>query len=87
MVLSGIRRTFSLFIIIPVKAYQYLISPLLGKNCRFEPSCSNYMLEAVSIWGPLKGLWLGLRRISRCHPWGGSGVDPVPHKQTKKNPR
>ncbi|MBP8726674.1 MAG: membrane protein insertion efficiency factor YidD [Saprospiraceae bacterium] len=87
MVLSGISRAFSLFIIIPVKTYQYLISPLLGKNCRFEPSCSNYMLEAVSIWGPVKGLWLGLRRISRCHPWGGSGVDPVPQKQTKKNPR
>ncbi|MEI2694594.1 MAG: membrane protein insertion efficiency factor YidD [Saprospiraceae bacterium] len=70
-------------IIIPVKAYQYLLSPLLGKNCRFEPSCSTYMIQAVEEWGIFKGFWLGLRRISRCHPWGKSGADPVPKKKAR----
>ncbi len=69
-------------IILPVKAYQYLISPLLGKNCRFQPSCSNYMIQAVEEWGIIKGFLLGLRRIFKCHPWGGSGSDPVPKKET-----
>jgi putative membrane protein insertion efficiency factor len=64
-----------------VRLYQWGISPYLGSNCRYAPSCSAYMVEAVAEWGPWKGLRLGLRRISSCHPWGGSGFDPVP-----KNP-
>ncbi|HEX5625528.1 MAG TPA: membrane protein insertion efficiency factor YidD [Saprospiraceae bacterium] len=80
-------KIFRYLVIVPVKAYQYLLSPLLGKNCRFEPSCSNYMIQAVEEWGVLKGLWLGLRRISRCHPWGSSGPDPVPENPDKKKPR
>ncbi|MBK6860194.1 MAG: membrane protein insertion efficiency factor YidD [Saprospiraceae bacterium] len=76
-------KVLKYLIIIPVKAYQYLLSPLLGKNCRFEPSCSTYMIQAVEEWGIFKGFWLGLRRISRCHPWGKSGADPVPKKKAR----
>jgi len=69
---------FSLIFIIPIKLYQILISPLLGPNCRFTPTCSQYTIEAIQKYGPLKGGWLGFRRILRCHPWGGCGHDPVP---------
>ena len=65
-------------IIIPIRFYQKLISPLLGPNCRFTPTCSTYMLQAVEEWGAIRGLWLGIKRIGRCHPWGGMGDDPVP---------
>jgi len=61
-----------------VKIYQYLISPMLPKSCRFEPTCSNYALEALRVHGPWKGLGLAIYRILRCNPWGGSGYDPVP---------
>lgn len=58
--------------------YQRLISPLLGRQCRFSPTCSQYSLEAFKKYGLFKGFWLSVRRISRCHPFGGSGYDPVP---------
>ena len=61
-----------------IKLYQWIISPILGPKCRFTPSCSQYTMEALKKYGLLKGLWLGLKRISRCHPWGGHGYDPVP---------
>jgi len=61
-----------------IRAYQYLIRPMLGSNCRFAPSCSDYALEAVQKHGALKGGWLALRRISRCHPYHPGGYDPVP---------
>lgn len=67
--------------ILPIRLYQWLISPLLGSVCRFTPSCSHYMVEAIEEWGILKGTWLGLKRISRCHPWGGHGYDPIPKKK------
>ena len=66
--------------ILPIRAYQIAISPLFGPSCRFEPSCSNYMIEAINEWGILKGVSLGLLRIGRCHPWGAHGPDPVPKK-------
>lgn len=61
-----------------VLAYRYGLSPVLGVNCRYEPSCSAYALEAIASHGPLTGGWLSIKRIGRCHPWGGSGYDPVP---------
>ncbi len=61
--------------------YRKGLSPLLGANCRFEPSCSSYAEEALREYGGFKGGWLTLRRIARCHPWGGSGYDPVPARQ------
>jgi len=73
-----LRRILSLPLIVLIKLYQWIISPLLGPKCRFTPTCSQYALEALKKYGPLKGGWLSLRRISRCHPWGGHGVDPVP---------
>ena len=65
-------------LIAPIRAYQLVLSPLLPKSCRFEPTCSAYAVEALSRHGAWRGLWLGTRRICRCHPWGGSGYDPVP---------
>lgn len=64
--------------------YRYTLSPVLhtlapGSGCRFEPTCSAYALEAVRIHGPLAGSWLAIKRLSRCHPWGSSGYDPVPN--------
>lgn len=61
-----------------IHAYRYLLSPMLGRNCRFSPSCSEYALDAVSRHGSWRGSWLALRRVSRCHPWNPGGYDPVP---------
>ena len=61
-----------------VKGYQVALSPVMGGACRFEPSCSNYMIEALNVHGAIKGTLLGLWRILRCHPWGDYGYDPVP---------
>ena len=73
-----IGRVFTAFLIVLVRGYQILISPWLGSNCRHQPTCSAYMIEAIREWGPLTGGWMGVRRISKCHPWGTSGHDPVP---------
>lgn len=62
----------------PVYFYRACISPLTPPSCRFTPTCSAYALEALKKHGPLKGSWLTIKRISKCHPWGGSGYDPVP---------
>jgi putative membrane protein insertion efficiency factor len=75
---NWIRIILSLPFIGLIKLYQWIISPVLGPKCRYTPSCSQYALEALKKYGPLKGGWLALRRISRCHPWGGHGYDPVP---------
>ncbi|MBF9028841.1 membrane protein insertion efficiency factor YidD [Rhodobacterales bacterium HKCCE3408] len=66
------------FFALPVRAYRATFSPLVGHNCRYQPTCSAYALEALERHGGLKGGWLTLRRIARCHPWGGSGIDNVP---------
>lgn len=61
-----------------IRAYRFTISPLMMPRCRFLPTCSDYAEEALVVHGPVAGGWLALRRICRCHPWGGSGYDPVP---------
>ena len=61
-----------------IRAYQLGLSPLLGPSCRFYPSCSHYGLEAIETHGALRGTWLTMKRISRCHPWNEGGFDPVP---------
>lgn len=64
--------------ILLIKFYQLVISPWMGPKCRFTPTCSKYAEEALRKHGVFKGLWLAIKRIGRCHPWGGSGYDPVP---------
>lgn len=71
--------------VIPIRIYQWTVSPWLGKNCRFEPTCSNYTIEAIREWGLLRGWWYGLKRIAKCHPWGGAGFDPIPKKKPSNN--
>jgi uncharacterized protein len=71
-------RIFSLPLIVLIKLYQWIVSPLMGPKCRFIPTCSQYAAEALKKHGLFKGSWLAIRRIARCHPWGGHGVDPVP---------
>jgi putative membrane protein insertion efficiency factor len=66
---------------LPVHAYRLLFSPWVGHNCRYQPTCSVYALEALKEHGGLKGGWLATRRICRCHPWGGEGYDPVPERK------
>jgi uncharacterized protein len=75
-----IKKILIFPIVLLVKIYQYIISPIFPASCRYTPTCSNYMLEALKIWGPLKGTYLGLIRILSCHPWGKHGDDPVPQK-------
>ena len=64
--------------VVVVRGYQYVISPMLGPRCRFYPTCSEYTCQAIERYGIAKGSWLGIKRISRCHPWHSGGVDPVP---------
>lgn len=68
----------SKLLIFLVKVYQYTISPLLPSACRYAPTCSHYAVEALKKHGAIKGGWLAAKRIGKCHPWGGSGYDPVP---------
>ena len=67
-----------------IRAYQLTLSPFIGNQCRFHPSCSNYALEAVAAHGALKGSWLTLRRLGRCHPFNPGGFDPVPGSGTSR---
>jgi uncharacterized protein len=78
MMLRVVRKMVSYLLISLVRFYQYAISPLTMASCRFTPTCSTYSVEAIKKHGPLKGLWLTIRRIARCNPWGGHGHDPVP---------
>jgi putative membrane protein insertion efficiency factor len=63
---------------LPIRLYRWTLSPLLGASCRYLPTCSEYALDALRDHGALRGAWLALRRVCRCHPWGGFGHDPVP---------
>ncbi len=69
---------------LPVRAYRVTFSPIVGHNCRYQPTCSAYALEALDRHGGLKGGWLAARRVCRCHPWGASGYDPVPGTDGKR---
>ena len=79
-----IKQFFKNLLILPIRFYQVAISPMLGPKCRYQPTCSHYMVEAIQEWGVFKGAWLGLKRIGSCHPWGGHGYDPVPKKNQNK---
>ncbi len=68
-------KTLLIFLL---RAYRILLSPFLGRNCRFHPSCSVYAIEALQCHGAIKGGWLAMRRVTRCHPWNPGGYDPVP---------
>lgn len=72
------KKIVSVLLIGLVKFYQGAISPMKPSTCRFQPTCSQYAIDAIRKYGPLRGIWLAAKRISRCHPWGGSGYDPVP---------
>lgn len=76
---SALSRALAWPLIGLVKLYRLAISPWLGMNCRFQPTCSEYAIEALRTHGVFKGSWLAAKRIGRCHPWGGSGYDPVPN--------
>ncbi|MBQ7423690.1 MAG: membrane protein insertion efficiency factor YidD [Prevotella sp.] len=77
-ILTMIRTVAVWLLLLPIRFYQYAISPLTPPSCRFTPTCSEYARQAIIKYGPLKGLWLATKRLLRCHPWGGSGYDPVP---------
>ena len=79
--MSMLKKIIGLPIILLIKVYQWIISPIFPANCRYTPTCSSYMIEAIQVWGPFKGTYLGIKRISSCHPWGGHGHDPVPKKE------
>lgn len=72
------KQLLSNILILPIRFYQRCISPMFPPACRYVPTCSQYAVEAIKKHGPLRGLWLSIKRICRCHPWGGSGYDPVP---------
>ncbi|MGF1630003.1 MAG: membrane protein insertion efficiency factor YidD [Kiloniellaceae bacterium] len=74
-------------LLVLIRAYQLLISPMFPPSCRYFPTCSDYARQAVTRHGPLAGSWLALKRLARCHPWGGLGYDPVPDRSLAANPR
>ena len=72
------RTILSYIVLIPIYFYRACISRMLPPSCRYTPTCSQYAIEAIKRHGPFRGTWLAIKRICRCHPWGGSGYDPVP---------
>ena len=77
-IIHGISWVLVTILLLPIWIYHKAISPYTPPSCRFTPTCSEYARQALLKHGPIKGLWLAIKRISRCHPWGGSGYDPVP---------
>ncbi|MEP6467691.1 MAG: membrane protein insertion efficiency factor YidD [Parafilimonas sp.] len=76
--MKWILKILSYPFILLIKIYQLILSPIIGPKCRFTPTCSHYAVEAFKKHGVIKGFWLSAKRISKCHPWGGNGYDPVP---------
>ncbi len=83
--MKTVKKVIEFIVLLPVYFYRYAISPLTPPSCRYTPTCSAYAIEAVKKHGVLKGGWLAAKRILSCHPWGGSGYDPVPEKFHWKN--
>jgi putative membrane protein insertion efficiency factor len=79
------QQLFSAPFILAIRLYQAMLGPLLGGHCRFHPTCSAYAIEAYRVHGPIRGSWLTLRRLARCHPLGGGGYDPVPLRKGDSN--
>jgi hypothetical protein len=79
-----LRKILNILVLIPVYIYRWFISPLTPGSCRHVPTCSEYMVDAIKTHGPGRGLVMGLNRLSRCHPWGSHGYDPVPQIIVKK---
>ncbi len=92
MILKWLKKALGWILLIPVYFYRWGISPFTPSTCRHTPTCSQYTIEAIKIHGPFKGFWMGLKRLSKCHPWGTHGYDPVPivpiktFKASKKKP-
>jgi hypothetical protein len=81
--MSYLNNILNFPFILLVRFYQLVISPLFPPSCRYTPTCSAYMIEALKVWGPITGLWLGIKRIASCRPGGGHGHDPVPQKESR----
>ena len=80
-----IKRFLTSSSITLIDCYKYIISPLLGNNCRYLPTCSEYTKDSIIKFGLIRGIWLGFKRIIKCHPWGGTGYDPVPQNTEPRN--
>ena len=78
------KRIIIYMLISCIKIYQFFMSPILGQNCRYLPTCSEYSIESLKKFGIVKGIFISIKRISKCHPWGDHGYDPVPNKLEKK---
>ncbi len=85
VVVDALSRLLAWPLLLLVQIYRFTISPLLGANCRFEPTCSSYAIEALRKHGAFRGSMLAVKRIARCHPWGSSGYDPVPGQDSDKH--
>lgn len=77
-------KFLAFFFKLPIRFYRFCISPMIPSRCRYTPTCSEYALEALDTYGPIRGSWLSVKRIARCHPWGSHGYDPVPEKKSPK---
>ncbi len=84
--LKGLNGALMWLVLLPIYAYRYTLSPIIGRDCRFLPTCSQYTIEAIRTHGVWSGGAMGIRRIGRCHPWGGGGHDPVPPRNTSSEP-
>ena len=81
--MNPVSRLVGQVLVLPLRAYQLVVSPLIGPRCRFYPSCSAYAVEALTTHGAVKGTWLAARRLLRCHPWNPGGLDPVPPRRPR----